>query len=272
MKLSIEAVTFTYPTGVQALKGIHLEIGTGEAIALVGENGAGKTTLVKHLNGLLKPDTGRVLVGDWDTREYSTARLAQRVGYVFQNPDDQLFERTVWGEIAFGPRNLGLSNSEVEQRVNTALEQVALTAQAEYHPYDLHVSQRKLVAIAATLAMETPVVILDEPTTGQDAVGISQIGTIIDSFQGAGCTVINVSHDLDFCAEHFDRMVVMSDGIILADGPTPEILLQCELLRQAAVEPPQLVRLALALGYDQAPRTPTEFVTAYMHSKGTNWE
>lgn len=272
MKLSIEAVSFTYPTGVQALRGIHLEIETGEVIALVGENGAGKTTLVKHLNGLLKPDTGRVLVGDWDTREYSTARLAQRVGYVFQNPDDQLFERTVFGEIAFGPRNLDLSNSEVEQRVNTALELVALTEQADRHPYDLHASQRRLVAIAATLAMDTPIVILDEPTTGQDADGLAQIGAIMNSLRATGCTVITVSHDLDFCAEHFDRMIVMSNGLILADGPTPEILLQCELLRQAAIEPPQLVRLALALGYNQAPRTPDEFVTAYALSKTTKFE
>ncbi len=268
MRLSIEAVSFTYPTGVRALKDICLGIESGEAIALVGENGAGKTTLVKHFNGLLKPKTGRVLVGDWDTSQHSTAHLAQRVGYVFQNPDDQLFERNVWKEVAFGPRNLGLSDSEVEKRVENALELVALSDQADHHPYDLHASQRKLVAIAATIAMDTPVVILDEPTTGQDAVGMARIGVIVDSLKSAGYTVIAISHDLDFCSEHFKRMVVMSEGTILADGPISEILLRPELLRQAAVEPPQLVRLALALGYDQAPRTPAEFVTAYAHSKG----
>jgi energy-coupling factor transport system ATP-binding protein len=262
MNLAMEDVGFTYPSGTVALRGVTLRVAPGEAVAVIGENGAGKSTLVKHLNGLLRPSQGRVTVGDWDTREHSVARLAARVGYVFQNPDDQIVERSVGEEVAFGPRRLGRSEAEVKADVAAALEQVELTAAAQTHPYDLTQSQRKLVTVASVLAMRTPVIIFDEPTMGQDARGIHLIGDIVEGLKSEGRTVIIISHDIDFCAAHFGRVVVMADGRVLADGPAAETLARADLLATTNVEPPQLVRLAQAIGLPVAPLTVEAFVAA----------
>lgn len=260
--MNIEAVdlVFSYPSGVTALDGVSLEVASGEAVALVGENGAGKTTLVKHLNGLLRPNQGRVSVGGWDTHDYSVAQLAARVGYVFQNPDDQLFERTVRRELAFGPRNLGKSEAQVRASVEMALQRVKLEAVAETHPYDLSLSQRKLVALAAVLAMDAPIIILDEPTTGQDAHGIALLGDIVTGLKAEGRTLLAISHDIDFVADHFPRVVVMAGGRILADGPSAHIWAQSELLGQAQIDPPQLVRLAAALSLPGVPTSVDAFL------------
>jgi energy-coupling factor transport system ATP-binding protein len=267
VKLRIEQVSFSYPSGVRALEDVSLEIASGECLALVGENGAGKTTLVKLFNGLLQPGQGTVWVGDWPAKEHSTAELAGRVGFLFQNPDDQLFERSVGREVAFGPRNLGLSPAEVEERVEAALQQVGLAEVADQHPYDLQYNQRKLVALAATLAMRTPVLVLDEPTIGQDAAQRQRVGEIISQLSSEGRTVILISHDLDFVAEHAERVVVMAGGRMLDDGPAVRILAQSETLAQAAVSPPQLVRLAQALSLPSAPLDLESFLEIYAASK-----
>lgn len=263
MKVSLKNVSYQYPSGVLALRDVSLDFEQGEQIAIIGENGAGKTTLAKHLNGLLHPTEGSVLVGEWDTREHTVAQLARKVGYVFQNPDDQLFARSVLAEVAFGPRNMGIPSQELTTRVENALYRVGLTHEAEVHPYDLHASQRKLVTIAATLAMDTPMIILDEPTTGQDARGVDQISRIVESLKIEERTVIAISHDLDFCAEHFDRIIVMSEGSVLADGNAENVFAQEELLRRAGVEPPQMVRLATAIDLAIIPRTVQSFVNAW---------
>lgn len=262
MNLVIENVGFTYPGGAEALRDVSLQITPGEAVAIIGENGAGKTTLVKHFNGLLKPNHGRVTVGDWDTREHTVAKLAARVGFMFQNPDDQIVERTVGGEVAFGPRNLGQSAPDAMANAAAALERVGLAAESATHPYDLTAPQRKLVTLAAVLAMQTPIIILDEPTMGQDARGVALIGQIIDSLVAEGRTVIIITHDIDFCAAHFRRVVVMADGRVLADGPAGEVLARAELLATTNVEPPQLVRLAQSIGLPGAPLTVDAFVDA----------
>src|SRR5690349_16527531 len=140
MNITIDHLTYRYPSGFQALDDVSLSVSPGESLAIVGENGAGKTTLVRHLNGLLKPSIGSVTIGDWDTRQHSVAALARRVGYVFQNPDDQLFERTVRSEVAFGPKNLGRAQPEIDSVVETSLGKVGLAAVADRHPYDLHIS------------------------------------------------------------------------------------------------------------------------------------
>jgi len=263
MKLSLENVSFTYPSGVRALDKVHLNIESGELVAIVGENGAGKTTLVKLLNGLLRPTHGQVWVGDWNANEYSTAELAARVGFLFQNPDEQLFERTVEREVACGPRNLKLSAREQRQRVRTALKRTNLTDRANAHPYDLSQSDRKLVALAATLAMETPVLVLDEPSLGQDAGGRARIGRILQDLHTMGRTQLLITHDLDFCAEHAERVVVMADGHILADGPAEQVLAKTQLLKRAAVIPPQLVRLAQSLKMPSTPLDVKEFASVY---------
>ena len=260
--ITVEDVTFAYPSGTQALRGVSLRFAPGETAGIIGENGAGKTTLVKHLNGLLKPSSGRVLVGDWDTREHTVARMAARVGYVFQNPDDQIVERTVIDEVSFGPRRLGQPEAECAANVAAALEMVELTDQSKTHPYDLTPAQRKLVTLASVLAMRTPVVIFDEPTMGQDARGVALIGRIVDSLKDEGRTVLTITHDIDFCAAHFGRVVAMADGQVLADGPAAEVLARADLLATTNVEPPQLVRLAQALGLARAPLTVAGFVEA----------
>ncbi|MEW6568245.1 MAG: ABC transporter ATP-binding protein [Chloroflexota bacterium] len=269
MNLAVEGVSFRYPSGVLALDNVNLSIGAGEAVAIVGENGAGKTTLARHFNGLLRPQAGVVRVGDWQTRDKTVAQLARRVGYVFQNPDDQLFARSVREEVAFGPRNLGWGEPGANEAVAAALSLAGLTHAADDHPYDLPVHERKFVAIAATLAMQTPVVILDEPTTGLDAAGLSRVAAIIEALKQRQVTVVTITHDLDFCGEHFQRLIVMSQGRIIADGPSEEVLRQVDVLRTAQVRPPMLISLALALGMPQAPCTVEEFIDAYRGHLGS---
>ena len=260
MPIVVANVSFTYPSGTQALRGVSLRVAPGEAVAIVGENGAGKTTLVKHLNGLLKPSEGSVVVGDWDTREHTVAKMAARVGYVFQNPDDQIVERTVGDEVAFGPRRLGQPEAERQANVAAALATVGLTDAAATHPYDLTTPQRKLVTLASVLAMRTPIVIFDEPTMGQDAGGVALIGGIVESLKAEGRTVLTITHDIDFCAAHFGRAIVMAAGQALADGPAAEVLTRADVLATTNVEPPQLVRLAQALRLARAPLTVEGFV------------
>ena len=173
--IEFEGVSFAYPDGTRALTDLDLRIGAGESVAIVGQNGSGKSTLVRHLNGLLRPTTGRVLIGGLDIRPRHVARLAALVGLAFQNPDRQLFAGKVSGEVAFGPRNMGLRGRELEARVQAALEDVGLGDEAATNPYDLGYSRRKLLALASVLAMRTPILILDEPTTGQDARGVARV-------------------------------------------------------------------------------------------------
>jgi energy-coupling factor transport system ATP-binding protein len=186
---------------------------------------------------------------------------------VFQNPDDQLFARTVQAEVAFGPRNQRLSEAEIVARVAVALSEVGLADEGERHPYDLAIPERKLVALAAALAMHTPVLVLDEPTIGQDAQGVERLGALVDRLHAEGRTLITITHDLDFCLAHFERVVVMAGGKILADGPAADVLSQTELLAQAQVEPPQLIQLAQVLGWSEAPRSGAEFADIYAERK-----
>ena len=262
MNIEIRELQFTYPTGVQALFGVSLEINSGEQVAIVGQNGAGKTTLVKHLNGLLQPTSGKVRIGDWNTREHSVAKLAHRVGYVFQNPDEQLFSKNVGTEVAFGPKNLGYNNEQVQELVKDALALTELSDKTETNPYDLSPTWRKMVAIASIIAMDTAIVIFDEPTTGQDAVNIGRIAHVIAKLKAQGKTVITITHDIDFCAENFGRMIAMSQGKVILDGKADTVLGQEEILATTYVDPPQLTRLGKSLGMEQTVINKTEFLAA----------
>ncbi|MFW5941206.1 MAG: energy-coupling factor ABC transporter ATP-binding protein [Chloroflexota bacterium] len=272
MNLSVKDVYFTYPSGVTALQGVTLAIDSGESVAIIGENGAGKTTLAKHFNGLLKAGRGDVHVGEWNTRDHTVAQLAARVAYAFQNPDEQLFARRVWDEVAFGPRNLGVEQEALEERVAQALAAVGLEGQDDSHPYDLSQPERRLVSLAAVLAMQTPVLLLDEPTTGLDVEGIRRVGNVVEELKAKGHTVLTITHDMDFCADYFARVVVMTGGRVVADGPAPEILTQKRLLENAGVEPPQLVRLAMALDLPGAPVTADQFLENYAHRQNNEEE
>ena len=262
MKINIENLRFSYPTGLEALRGISLTIAPGEQVAIVGQNGAGKTTLVKHLNGLLQPTQGAIHIGDWDTREHPVSKLAARVGYVFQNPDEQLFSRNVGMEVAFGPKNLGYPVEKVDALVKDALALTELSDKTETNPYDLSSTWRKMVALASIISMDTDIVIFDEPTTGQDAVNVRRIASVIQALRERGKTVITITHDIDFCAENFERVIAMAQGQILLDGPANEVLGQEEILATTYVDPPQLTRLGLRLGLKETVRNQDEFLTA----------
>jgi energy-coupling factor transport system ATP-binding protein len=262
MKVEINDLQFTYPAGVTALRGVSLSIEAGEQVSIVGQNGAGKTTLVRHFNGLLQPASGKVLIGDWDTRGYSVAKLASRVGYVFQNPDEQLFSRDVKTEVAFGPRNLGYSNEQVSALVSEALAMTELSDKTETNPYDLSPTWRKMVAIASVIAMDTPIVIFDEPTTGQDAKNIARIANVIKVLRERGKTIVAITHDIDFCAENFERVIVMSQGTIVLDGQANDVLGQDEILATTYVDPPQLTRLGKRLGFKDTVRNEDDFLSA----------
>jgi energy-coupling factor transport system ATP-binding protein len=263
MKIEVKDLHHTYPAGVKALNGITLTIETGEQVAIVGQNGAGKTTLVKHLNGLLGPTSGSVLIGDWDTSQHQVAKLASRVGYVFQNPDEQLFTKTVHQEVSFGPKNLGYAADRVETLVDDALTMTELANQKDTNPYDLSPTWRKMVALASIIAMDTPIIIFDEPTTGQDAANIARMADAIAVLRERGKTVITITHDIDFCAENFERVIALAKGEVLLDGPANEVLGQEEILAQTYVDPPQLTRLGLRLGLPEIVRNQEEFLNAY---------
>jgi len=262
MKIEISNLQFTYPTGVQALRGITLAIDSGEQVAIVGQNGAGKTTLVKHLNGLLGPTSGYVRIGDWDTKKQSVAKLARRVGYVFQNPDEQLFSKNVGTEVAFGPKNLGYTGEQVQSLVNDALAMTELSEKTETNPYDLSAAWRKMVALASVIAMDTPIVVFDEPTTGQDAATIARIANVIKVLRERGKTVITITHDIDFCAENFERVIALSQGQVLLDGKANDVFGQDEILATTYVDPPQLTRLGKRLGFKNTVRNQDEFLAA----------
>ncbi len=189
-------------------------------VGIIGRNGSGKTTLVKHMNGLLKPASGRMLVNGEPTGDKEPSELAATVGLVFQNPDDQIFSTRVYDEVAFGPRNMGCSETEIKSRVQEVLELVHLDKYQELHPYDLTITERKLLCLASILAIRPSVIVLDEPTTAQDQMGVRQLGQIVSALLASGKTVVTITHDMDFVAEFFDRTVVMRQGEVILDGPT----------------------------------------------------
>ncbi|MDO9301454.1 MAG: ABC transporter ATP-binding protein [Anaerolineales bacterium] len=266
MKIEINNLRFTYPTGLEALRGISLTIEAGEQVAIVGQNGAGKTTLVRHFNGLLQPTIGSVLIGDWDTKKHSVAKLASRVGYVFQNPDEQLFSKDVGTEIRFGPHNLGYSKEKIDGLVKRALALTELGDKTETNPYDLSPTWRKMVALASVIAMDTPIVIFDEPTTGQDAVNVARIAHVIAELRREGKTVITITHDIDFCAENFERVIALANGQVLLDGAAADVFGQEEILAQTYVDPPQLTRLGKRLGLKETVRNQDEFLNSLKKS------
>jgi len=263
MDIVVSGLTFSYPSGVTALNGIDLTVPSGQRLAIVGQNGAGKTTLVRHFNGIFRPTAGSVTIGDWDTRDRDIAELAARVGYVFQNPDEQLFARSIRDEVGFGPKNLGVDADDIPARVARALERSGLPGREDDHPYHLSLSERKRVALASVLAMETPIVVLDEPTTGQDARGVALIGDVVGELAAEGRTVVAITHDMDFCAETFDRVLVMANGRIIADGTPAEAFTRLEALEEAHVEPPQLERLRTGLGMPDPVTTVEGFVDQF---------
>lgn len=233
--LEIADLAFAYPDGHQALFGVDLTLRRGERVALLGPNGAGKTTLVLHLNGILSGGTGNVRVAGLEVAEQNLREIRRRVGLVFQDPDDQLFMPTVREDVAFGPANLGLRGGELDKRVRAALEQVGMVDFVDRPPHHLSFGQRRRVAVATVLAMEPEILVLDEPSSNLDPAGRRELADILRELD---ITVLMVSHDLPYALQLCPRAVVLSDGVIAADGATRELLCDEELMRRHRLELP----------------------------------
>ena len=255
MSLELKHVTYTYSAGsafqATALDDISLTIEDGEFVALVGHTGCGKSTLVQHLNGLLKPTSGQVLLDGQDINGEGVNRreLRQKVGLVFQYPEYQLFEETVAKDIAFGPKNQGLSADEVDRRVRRAMEHVHLNYDklAERSPFELSGGQMRRVAIAGVLAMEPKVLVLDEPTAGLDPRGRDRILGMVRELHREGTTVVMVSHSMEDVASLATRMVVLSHGRLATQGAPREVFRQRELMAEAGLDIPEAAKLCQAL-------------------------
>lgn len=248
--IEVHDMHFHYPDGTPALKGINLRIYEKEFIALIGQNGAGKTTFAKTLNGLLKPSQGYVKVGNIDTREKGVIkRLVQQVGYVFQNPDHQLFNNEVQKEIAYAPKNIGLSQAEIDKRVGNAAAVAGLREEhMKLHPFFLPKGLRQRVSIASILALRPKVIIVDEPTTGQDFQQSIEVMDFLKQLnEEEGHTIIIITHEMDIIARYAKRLVVLSQGSILMDGPTGEVFSKADILNQTFVKPPEISQLSQGL-------------------------
>jgi cobalt/nickel transport system ATP-binding protein len=233
--LVVRGLAFAYPDGHQALFGVDLAIGPRERVAVLGPNGAGKTTFVLHLNGILTPGRGSVEVGGLPVTTQHLPEIRRRVGIVFQDPDDQLFMPTLRDDVAFGPANLGLRGDELHARVETALAAVGLGDLADRPPFHLSFGQRRRAAIATVLAMEPEIIVLDEPSSNLDPASRRELAEILRSLD---VTVLMVTHDLPYALEICPRSVILSGGVIVADGPTHEILTDADLLAAHRLELP----------------------------------
>lgn len=251
--LRFDEVFFSYDDETRVLKGVSLAIVEGEQVALLGPNGVGKTTLTKLIVALLQPDRGEVMVGDRGTAGLMPEDLADRVAYVFQHPDQQLFARTVLDEVMFAPLEQNVDRDEARGVAVEALERVGLSSQRDAHPYDLPPAQRKLVTVAAAIAQQPGIMVLDEPTQGLDRAGVRRVGELLGGLAAQGVALLAVTHDVGFAAEVFGRAVVLSEGVVAFDGPSRELMLDEDRLRALGLTTPTAVRLSHAL---QLPGTP----------------
>ena len=245
--IALEDVRFSYRPGVDSLRDVNLLFHPAELTAIIGNNGSGKSTLMKLIVGLLKPTAGRVMMDGADTRGLRVSALAQRVGFIFQNPNDQLFANSVQEEITFGLRNLGLSTDEISRRLEAVLVEFDLVQLREVFPRFLSRGDKQKVCIASIVAMQPRVLLLDEPTTGQDHRDSRQILELAAGLNAQGMTVLLVTHDLINVAEYARRVIVLNDGALVRDARTAEVMSDVDLLASCSLVPPQVVRLSLRL-------------------------
>jgi energy-coupling factor transport system ATP-binding protein len=247
--LSLEGVSFAYENGALALVYVSLVIEAGEFAAIIGQNGSGKTTLAKHLNGLLSPSAGRVLLRGADVRSLAINTIAADIGYVFQNPDHQIFAATVGEEVAFGPRNLALARHEVEERSQGALQAVGLQGMEDEDPFLLGKGHRQRLAVASMLALRPRLLILDEPTTGLDYLEQKQMMDLLARLHAQGIGILIITHTPWVVAEYAQRGVLMAGGRILCDAPLRTLFAQEALLQQAHFCVPDITRLGRRFGF-----------------------
>ena len=243
--LEVKDLKYSYNKDYQALKGVSLKVEKGEMVALLGKNGAGKSTLLLHLNGIYEPDEGHVFI-DGEELKYdkkSLLKFRQKVGIVFQNPDDQIFAPTVEEDVAFGPLNLGLPMEEVQNRVEEALKRVGMSGYEKKAPHHLSGGQKKRVAIAGILAMKPEIMVLDEPTAGLDPQGVVNLSKLLDELNSEGITILISTHEVDLVPNYAKRVFVLVDGLLIAEGTPKEIFAQPEILEKANLKVPIITEL-----------------------------
>ena len=236
----IENLEHTYSSGHKALIDINLDIYKQEITAIIGQNGSGKTTLSKHFNGLLRPTAGKIFVNGKDVASRRVSEMAREVGYVFQNPNYQLFCPTVLEEIRFGLKNLKLSDEEIKARSREVIEEFDLRGMVKKQPVTLSSGSKKIVALASVYAMDPEILFLDEPTTGQDQYGKTKLGLLSRKMKQLGKTIIIISHDMDFVAEYADRVIVMNESRVILDGTPADVFSNEEVMKTAHIMPPQI--------------------------------
>jgi energy-coupling factor transport system ATP-binding protein len=267
--IEVQNVSFSYPGGVKALNDLSLTIFHGDFVAIMGENGAGKTTLVKHFNGLLRPNIGSVFFNGNNVKESSVASLSKNIGLVFQNPDDQLFEENVENELAFALKNFGFNEKVITQRIDWALNLLGLEEYRSTSPFILSGGERKRVALASVLAWDPSILVLDEPTVGQDYGQKERLRHFLIHLRAQGKTVVIVTHDVEFVAECQPRIVLMSQGKVVADGSAKQIMTSVNDLRKCSVAQPEITRLFGKLHRHGFPKDVLEVNEAfdYLHNR-----
>jgi energy-coupling factor transport system ATP-binding protein len=264
--IEVDSVVYTYPPPheTQAVRDVSFKVPEAALMAIVGQNGSGKTTLARCMSGYLRPGSGRILVSGRDVHQVKVRERAKLIGYVFQNPETQLFKNSAFEDVVYGLRNLGASKAEADERAETSLTLLNLWDKREMHPFRLSYGDKQRLAIATIAALEPTALIIDEPTTGQDHRQAHQTMRLLDKLRAEmGITVIVITHAIPLAAEYCDRIVVMCEGRILLDGPPREVFAQEETLAATFVEPPPVTRLAIRLGLDLVPLTVKEAVEGF---------
>jgi energy-coupling factor transport system ATP-binding protein len=265
--VDIDDLSHVYDDGTEAVAHVSLQIRRGEFVGILGQNGSGKTTLVKHLNGLLEPTGGKVTVAGMDTRQASINQMAETVGFIFQNPDSQLCKLRVSEELSFGPRNVGLSDEEVAARVQRAAEDLEITHLLDKNPFLLSKGEKQRVAVAGVMAMQPDILVLDEPTTGQDVMRAREIMDLAVGLQERGQTVVVITHDMNLAAHYCDRVVIMERGRVTLDAPSREAFLDDGILSASSLRAPQITSLGRLLGYPHAWLTVDEAIETLQHAR-----
>lgn len=248
MKIEVVDLVHEYTPEVRALDGINLTIEGTEPLAIIGQNGSGKTTFVKHLNRLLEPTSGDIFINGESIKDRPAAKWAATVGYVFQNPDNQIFMDTVREEFEYGPKQVGMDEKRIAERLPEIAELVGLQDELDTAPVELSPTQKKFCAIGSVVMMDGDIVIFDEPTCGQDIYGNERLAKVIDYLHERGKLCITIAHDMKFVSRCFTRVVVMSQAHVLLSGSTEEVFSQTDVLETALVNPPPIARVSQKSG------------------------